>query len=306
MTRWLRSAWCCRWADVPSEALLQRIAARTEGYAGADLQALCTSAVMAATARAAPNLIDQLCNRQASAQQPQHSPKSHHHWNPAKQQGQGQEGQEQQGQGQQDQGQQDQRQQLSCDLLPQQQQQQNQDKHHDQPLLGMHQHEQSAQQQQRHTRQQQQGLQQDQQCQQQHHQQHQQQPDQRHHHQQQQQYDNDRLPVTALSGLRVRACDWKAALAAAPPACSARQGQSALSSGYAKALPSHLAPLLFTSLIQVMACNSICVHSARQGHRSSHPAMPSLSPSLTLVMLVQRPCRREPVCCVVASHGQFG
>ncbi|KAL3131264.1 hypothetical protein ABBQ38_000561 [Trebouxia sp. C0009 RCD-2024] len=50
-----------RWQTAPTDALLQRIAASTEGFAGADLQALCTAAVMAAVTRSAPHLVDQLC-----------------------------------------------------------------------------------------------------------------------------------------------------------------------------------------------------------------------------------------------------
>lgn len=47
-----------RWDFPPASELVERIAAATEGYAGADLAALCTSAVMHAVRRAAPELIE--------------------------------------------------------------------------------------------------------------------------------------------------------------------------------------------------------------------------------------------------------
>ncbi len=47
-----------RWGRPPPEGLLRQVAARTEGYAGADLQALCTAAVMAAVRRSAPLLLE--------------------------------------------------------------------------------------------------------------------------------------------------------------------------------------------------------------------------------------------------------
>lgn len=45
------------WAPPPGERLLARVAAATEGHAGADLRALCCAAVMAAARRAAPALL---------------------------------------------------------------------------------------------------------------------------------------------------------------------------------------------------------------------------------------------------------
>ena len=48
----------CRWADRPTEQVINSIAAATDGFAGADLQALATAAVMAAVGRAAPDLVD--------------------------------------------------------------------------------------------------------------------------------------------------------------------------------------------------------------------------------------------------------
>ncbi|KAL4451600.1 hypothetical protein ABPG75_007262 [Micractinium tetrahymenae] len=55
-----------RWACAPPEALLRQVAARTEGYAGADLQSLCTAAVMAAVRRSAPLLLE-LAEQEAEA-----------------------------------------------------------------------------------------------------------------------------------------------------------------------------------------------------------------------------------------------
>lgn len=54
------------WGRPPPEALLRQVAACTEGYAGADLQALCTAAVMAAVRRAAPLLLE-LAEQEAGA-----------------------------------------------------------------------------------------------------------------------------------------------------------------------------------------------------------------------------------------------
>lgn len=202
---------------------------------------------MAAAKRAAPSLIDQLCNQHMPASQPQHNRAqaalAPHQLS----------------------------QEDAVPLVPQKQQQplHCQGMSHRPALQQPQQHAQDqapgvAQQQQQHGQEPlQEALQQQQQQQQQqsgqdplqgasqHHQQHHQQHGQR---RQQQQHSSAGLPVGALSSLRVKACDWKAALAAAPPACSARQGQSALSSGHAKALPSHLAPLLLPSLTRVLQC----------------------------------------------------
>eukprot|EP00887_Chlorella_sp_A99_P007781 scaffold20.g7781.t1 len=46
------------WQHPPPPALLQQVAAAAEGYAGADLQALCCAAVMAAARRVAPALLE--------------------------------------------------------------------------------------------------------------------------------------------------------------------------------------------------------------------------------------------------------
>ena len=66
----------CRWEPRPSAQLLQAVAAATEGYAGADLAALATSAVMAAVRRAAPGLIADLDHhiRQPPASSPAQPP----------------------------------------------------------------------------------------------------------------------------------------------------------------------------------------------------------------------------------------
>ena len=57
-----------------------------------------------------------------------------------------------------------------------------------------------------------------------------------------------------LTKLRVKAVDWRAALAAAPLPCSARQSLSALSSGHARALPHHLVPLLLPCITRALQC----------------------------------------------------
>ena len=54
---WLKAS-LCRWKDTPSEAIVNSLAAATAGYAGADLQALCASAVLAAVSRALPSILD--------------------------------------------------------------------------------------------------------------------------------------------------------------------------------------------------------------------------------------------------------
>ncbi len=46
-----------RWDAVPSEELMKTLASVTDGYAGADLAALCTAAVMSAVRRGAPQLL---------------------------------------------------------------------------------------------------------------------------------------------------------------------------------------------------------------------------------------------------------
>jgi len=49
-----------KWPESPSEGVLEVMGGGAEGYAGADLQALCSSAVMAAVRRSAPRLLEQL------------------------------------------------------------------------------------------------------------------------------------------------------------------------------------------------------------------------------------------------------
>ena len=238
----------CRWADPPSEALVQRIAQRTENFAGADLQALCTSAVMAAAKRAAPSLIDQLCNQQAPAAQPQLG----------RAVAQTQVGTEAMH--------------LSQDgaqlEMSQQRQQELRDQEASQGLASQQArqlgHDQAA------------GVSQQQQHDHKplHEASHQQQQQQR---QQQQQHSS--LPLGALSSLKVKACDWKAALAAAPPACSTRQAQSALSYGHAKALPNHLAPLLLPSLTQILRCVAVAQLQVTGGLRAAVGAVGGLQGS---------------------------
>ena len=50
----------CRWERPPAAKTLQQVAAATEGYAGADLQGLCTAAVLAAVRRQTPLLTQDL------------------------------------------------------------------------------------------------------------------------------------------------------------------------------------------------------------------------------------------------------
>lgn len=209
---------------MPSDALLQRIAASTEGFAGADLQALCTAAVMAAVTRAAPTLIDRLCttsegqlcaanqeqlqpNQQQQQQVHAQQPKQMHRQPPptgSQQQAQP----ELQGSVEQQHCQHEQE--NSNDLQQQQQQ-----------SLQHHEHEPAVRQQ----------------------------PG--------QQLADDlpkKLPQKLLEKLKVKAVDWQTALAAAPLPCSARQNLSALSSGHARALPYHLAPLLIPCVIRALGC----------------------------------------------------
>ncbi|KAK9815637.1 hypothetical protein WJX72_007259 [[Myrmecia] bisecta] len=49
-----------KWPERPSPRTLEAVAGAAEGFAGADLQALCSAAVLAAVQRQAPRLIDQL------------------------------------------------------------------------------------------------------------------------------------------------------------------------------------------------------------------------------------------------------
>lgn len=240
----------CRWADPPSAALLSKIAERTEGFAGADLQALCTSAVMAAAKRAAPSLIDQLCSEQVLVQHGHSRTQNAAFADQSEGCQQTNEQQQQQVSDVQQQQQSSGGQQQQTDGELQQdgnQYQQQQSDDHQQQEKGDHQH---LQQQQPIGSSQQDLLQQQQQQLDQEQQQQQQQQQLR----QQQQHSSAHTMDTPLAGLTVKACDWKAALAAAPLACSARQGQAALSSGQAKAVPSHLAPLLLPSLTQLLRC----------------------------------------------------
>lgn len=65
---------------------------------------------------------------------------------------------------------------------------------------------------------------------------------------------SEKLPKKLMTKLRVKAADWRTALAAAPLPCSARQNLSALSSGHAKALPHHLVPLLLPYISRGLQC----------------------------------------------------
>lgn len=210
-----------RWQEVPSEALLQRIAASTEGFAGADLQALCTAAVMAALTRAAPTLVDQLCDTPEDQEQRQ----------PNQQQGTADESQMHlQGQPGVSGTQQQQTDVTQSHVTrshvaqPPSHGQQPLDQHTVQPSCmhddRLHQHSQQ------HT---QPGPQ-----------------------QQQEQQPCKKLPTrpsqNLVEKLRVKAVDWRTALAAAPLPCSARHHTAALSSGHARALPCYLVPLLLPSL----------------------------------------------------------
>ena len=269
----------------PADALLQRIAASTEGFAGADLQALCTAAVMAAVTRSCPHLVDQLCYTATTGLHPdpvsQSSWKSDHH---------------QQQQQQQPGVQQQQRHQQQPENQKQEQQQPDKQQ---EPLEAKQQDKQQEplqQQQQQGACGQQQSSRQQQNSPQQHGQQQYQQPrdgddgaDRMHcgnqvmqaarQNQQQQQdkgdvlqrrdlspqanqqkqnHDTDeaseKLDKKLLTKLRVKAVDWRTALAAAPLPCSARQSISALSSGHAKALPHHLVPLLLPCISRACQC----------------------------------------------------
>ena len=62
------------------------------------------------------------------------------------------------------------------------------------------------------------------------------------------------LPWKLLEKLKVKAVDWQAALAAAPRPCSARQNISALSSGHAQAMPHHMVPGLLPALTTALRC----------------------------------------------------
>jgi len=221
---------------VPSDALLHRVAASTEGFAGADLQALCTAAVMAAVARAAPSLVDQLCD--TSEDQEQCHPNEQH--------------QQQQ------------------HLFSQQQQQHNIADHSQLQHEQLHQqvqHEQPGQEQQaaqarqsqpgQHTNGQQLPNQVDEQSEMQ------KQPENQHPQlgpmlkngqQQLPQSLSRSAPWKLLEKLTVKAVDWQAALAAAPLPCSARQNISALSSGHARAMPHHMVPMLLPSLTMALRC----------------------------------------------------
>lgn len=51
---------CGRWPQPLEAGLVQQIAAATEGFAGADLQALCSAAVVRAATRVLPDLMNQV------------------------------------------------------------------------------------------------------------------------------------------------------------------------------------------------------------------------------------------------------
>ena len=50
----------CRWPNRPTEAVSRMLTRATEGFAGADLQALCAAGVVAAFRRRAPRLLDRI------------------------------------------------------------------------------------------------------------------------------------------------------------------------------------------------------------------------------------------------------
>ena len=63
-----------RWQEPPTAKMLHSVAAATEGFAGADLAALCAATVHAAVRRAAPTLLEQLDRRIAAPNQPTDAP----------------------------------------------------------------------------------------------------------------------------------------------------------------------------------------------------------------------------------------
>ena len=274
----------CRWQAAPGDALLQRIAASTEGFAGADLQALCTGAVMAAVTRSCPHLVDQLCHTASTGLCP--DPVSQSGWKPHQQQQQQQQQPDVQQQQQQHQQPPD-VQQHQRQLENQQQEQQQPDKQQEQLQANQQdkQQEQGTCDQQQSDRQQQQDLQQqheqpqdagdgadrvylgEQVMQATHQNQHQQQDragvlqcrgkntqadQQKQHHVADEV--SEKLRKKLLTKLRVKAADWRTALVAAPLPCSARQNLSALASGHAKALPHHLVPLLLPCISRALQC----------------------------------------------------
>ena len=210
-----------RWQEVPSDALLQRIAASTDGFAGADLQALCTAAVMGALTRAAPTLVDQLCDPPEDQEQRQP--------NQLQQQGAADQTQlhlqSQLSSTRQQQTEVTRSHRLQSHVAqPPSHGQQPLDQHTVQPSC-MH-DDRIHQPSQQHTQpgpQQQQG-------------------------QQLCKKMPTRLSQNLVEKLRVKAIDWRTALAAAPLPCSARHHTAALSSGHARALPCYLVPLLLPSL----------------------------------------------------------
>ena len=218
---------------MPSGALLHRVAASTEGFAGADLQALCTAAVMAAISRAAPTLVDQLCDTSEDQEQ--------RHPNQQQQQ-----------------------------YLSSQQQQQQDVVHHPQlqhdQLHQQVQYEQPGEEQQPAEAQQLQPWQHSngQHLPNQVHEQRnmQEQPELHPQHGATHKKGQQRLPGglsrsmpwKLLEKLKVKAVDWQAALAAAPLPCSARQNMSALSCMHARGLPHHMAPLLLPCLTTALRC----------------------------------------------------
>lgn len=269
----------CRWQTAPGDALLQRIAASTEGFAGADLQALCTAAVMAAVTRSCPNLVDQLCHTAPAGLCPHPASRSgrepnQHHKQQQQQQPQQQQPVEQQ---QQQLGEVQQQQQTDKQQQPGKQQQQQMHVARCSPDNGnptapggmcSHSAAQLAQEQQQPNRQQQPNQEQEQM-------QAKQQPKQQRALQQQQQQQgtgdqitqatkqnqahiadepSEKVQKKVLTKLRVKAVDWRTALAAAPLPCSARQSLSALSSGHARALPHHLVPLLSPCITRALQC----------------------------------------------------
>ena len=268
----------------PADALLQRIAASTEGFAGADLQALCTAAVMAAVTRSCPHLVDQLCHTATTGLHPDPVSQScwkpdHHHQQQQQQQPgvQQQRQQQQQPENQKQEQQQPDKQQEALQAKQQDKQQETLQQQQQQQQQGACGQQQQSDRRQQHSQQQHQQPQDgddgadrmhcgDQVMQAAHQNQHQQQDrgnalqrrdlspqanQQKQHHTDEA---SEKLDKKLLTKLRVKAVDWRTALAAAPLPCSARQSLSALSSGHAKALPHHLVPLLLPCISRACQC----------------------------------------------------
>ncbi len=219
---------------MPSGTLLHRVAASTEGFAGADLQALCTAAVMAAISRAAPTLVEQLCD--TSEDQEQHHPNQQQQQLSSQQQHLQQHLSSQQQQQQQDVADHPQLQHEQLQQLHQQAQHEQQPVQAQQPQPGPNQVDEQSNMQEQPKLHPQHGAM---------------------HKKGQQKLPGSlsrKLPWKLLEKLKVKAVDWQAALAAAPRPCSARQNISALSSGHAQAMPHHMVPGLLPALTTALRC----------------------------------------------------